>query len=210
MRLYFLSLRNNFSILLVTFSQVTSRISLRNSISEITRVRVAKRISARNFDESAKEKNIHLRFNDRAPLRVPRKMHHPRMVCTGTRRTGNIFQTHSIGAVITLSRYPPHAHVCTSDEWDTSGFCSRARVARVHPTRVLINSARNDIFANLNLLYARWRTVRFPPPEIPAIFGAIFPGYREDANAPRGPPASFCHGGTPRLRCRRCSNEWPD
>lgn len=59
--------------------------------------------------------------------------------------------------------------------------------------RILINSARNDIFANLNLVCTRWRTVRFPPPGIPAIFGAIFSDYRKGTNAPRGSPASFCH-----------------
>jgi len=65
--------------------------------------------------------------------------------------------------------------------------------SRAYIARILINSARNDIFANLNLVCMRWRTVRFPPPGIPTIFGAIFSGYREDTNAPRDSPTSFCH-----------------
>lgn len=98
----------------------------------------------------------HVWFNDRTPLRVPRKMHHPRMVCTGTRRAGNIFQMHSVGAVITLSAYPPRIYTRVRLTNGTpAAAVAGVTLARTACTRALINSVCNDVLANLNLV--AWR-----------------------------------------------------
>lgn len=71
-----------------------------------------------------KRRDVFARFNDRAPLRVPRKMHHPRVAHPPTpgepetffRRA---FHRQRYHIVRLFHRVYTHAPCITPDEWDT-------------------------------------------------------------------------------------------
>lgn len=136
---------------------------------------IRRAFALKNGFPRAGRRDVFARFNDRAPLRVPRKMHHPRVAhppAPGEPETffRRAFHSQRYHIVRLFHRVYTHAPCITPDEWDTGCrgrlHFNQFRLQRRHIRKLKSRRATGKSF--------RWILLRYLGRYFPTVHREVF------------------------------------